>query len=430
MYYINNGDNNVLKINDKIKVDVIDLDYKGDGVSKVNDIFIFTPGLLAGEIATIEIVSLRKRFGIGRLIEIHERSIDRVSDTSIFGSINLSHLSFEKQLAWQHKVTKATLEKVLRKEVNVLDTITNNKVNHYRNKVVFHAIYNPNLKLALYSNDNKELTIVDSFILATEIVNEIIKSINSSEIKIKDKNVLSIQFKTNSNNEVLVTLVSNKKGFNELDALVDLFKEFKQVKGITLNLKKHREHILSDESIVLYGDNLLNEGILLANDQSFLQVNTGVANMVYRLIKEHVIGERIVDAYSGVGSIGFNIYDNNRRITMIDNNIANIKLANIIKQNNNFKNVEIIHALAEDVIDKYTPDTIIVDPPRKGLHDNLINEVINNNVERVIYLSCNLQSLARDLKIFSDSYNILKAYPIRMFPQTNSFETLVIMEKI
>ncbi len=419
----------MLKVKNKIKVNIIGLDYKGDGISIVDDLYIFTPGLLKGEEATIELTRVKKKFAVGKVIKIHKKSIDRISNTSIFGSINLSHLSFLKQLKWQEDITKETMHKVLGNDINIKDIITDGKEYNYRNKVVFHAIYKPSLKLGLYSHNNKRLTAIDEFMLAPKIVNDIIFKLNKSNIIIKNKDIINISFKTNTKEEVLVTLVSSKKSFKELDEVVDFFKGFSNVKGITLNLKKHKEKILSNKSIILYGTNLLTEGILLMNDQSFMQVNYGVAELVYDLIKENIVGKTIVDAYSGVGSIGFKIYDEDYNITMIENNKENIKLANIIKENNNYKNIDIVMANAEDVIGDYMPDTIIVDPPRKGLNNELINAVINNNVKRVIYLSCDLQTQVRDLRVFVESYDILKVYPIKMFPQTSAFETLVILDK-
>ncbi len=419
----------MLKVKDRIKVNAIGLDYKGDGISIMDNLYVFIPGLLKDEEAIVEITYLKKNYAFGRVVEILKKSKNRISDTSIFGSINLSHLSFVEQLKWQEDITIETMEKVLGKDINFKEIVTDGKEYNYRNKVVFHCIYKPSLKLGLYSNNNQRLTAVDGFILAPKVINDIIFKLNKTNIIIKNKDIINIAFKTNSNDEVLVTLVSTKQNFKELDEVVNFFKGFSSVKGITLNLKKHQEKILSDKSVLLYGVNLLTEGKLLLNDLSFMQVNYGVAELVYELIKENIIGKNIVDAYSGIGSIGFKIYDENYNITMIENSKENIKLAKLIKDINNYNNIDIIHANAEDVISDYKPETIIVDPPRKGLDINLINAVISNNVKRVIYLSCDLQTLTRDLRIFTNSYKIVKVYPVKMFPQTNSFETLVILDK-
>lgn len=419
----------MLKVNEKLKVKIIGLDYKGDGIAKIDNTFLFIPGVLEDEEVLVEIVSLKKNYGTAKLLEVIVSSTDRVKPTSQLGSLSLEHLSFEKQLLWQEKITKQTLEKVLNTNLNVLETITDGIETNYRNKVVFHVIKGNLLKLGLFSSNNQDLVVVNNFVLANKQVNELVKLINDSKIIIAENTLENIVFKNNSQDEILVTLVSKKSKFKGLNEIVKLLNKDNNVKGITINLKKQNNKIISNESILLYGNNLLKEGILLLNDQSFMQVNYGVANLVYQLIKENIYGIKIVDAYSGIGSIGFSIYDNNYQITMIENNDANINLAKVIKHNNNYHNVTIIKANAENVIKEHNPMTIIVDPPRKGLDKTLINALITNEIPKVIYLSCDLQTLVRDLKLFSHLYNFEKVYPIKMFPQTNSFETLVVLKR-
>lgn len=419
----------MIELNKQYDVRIIDLDYKGDGIAKINDTFIYVNGLLTDERAIIKITKSNEKFAIGEIVKITKESEDRIKPNSNLGSLNLYHLDFSKQLKWQSKITKETLEKVLRQELNILNIITDNNAYNYRNKVVFHVLKEQVLKLGLFSNDNQNLEVVNNFILATQTVNDIIKAINEAKIEISINTLNSFIFKNNSNNNVLVTIASKSKSFKGLEEIVRLLKTFKRVVGLTINIKKYKEKILSEESYLIYGINLLSEKGLLINDQSFIQVNYGVMNLAYQVIKENLLGKKIIDAYSGVGSIGYTIYDEKYHITMIENNEANIKLAEMIKANFNYQNIKIVKANAEDVIKDLNADTIIVDPPRKGLARFLINEVVKNDINRVIYLSCDLQTLARDLKIFSDYYKIDKIYPVKMFPQTNSFETLVIMTR-
>ena len=399
----------MIELNKEYQVMITDLDYKGDGITKIGDTFVYVKGLLKDEEAIIKITKTGRGFGVGEIVKILKESKDRTNKTSKLGSLNLYHLSFNEQLNWQHKITKETLEKVLNKKVNVLETITDNKEFNYRNKVVFHVLNN--------------------FILANKEFNKIIETINNENIII-DENVLNnFVFRNNSNNEILVTITSTKKKFKGLDDIIKLLQQFNNIIGLTINIKVYKEKILSDKSFLIYGNNLLNEGNLLLNDQSFMQVNYGVMHLTYNIIRKHILGNSVVDAYAGVGSIGYSIYNENINLTIIENSLANIKLAKQIKDDNKYNNVEIIHANAEDVIKDYKVDSIIIDPPRKGVMKSLIEEIINNKINRVIYLSCDLQTLARDLKIFNELYKIDKVYPIKMFPQTNSFETLVIMTK-
>lgn len=417
----------MIELNKEYQVKINDLDYKGDGITKIGETFIYVSGLLKDEEAIIKINKIGKGYAVGSLIKIIKESKNRISQTSDLGSLSLSHLSFNEQLNWQSNITKQTLEKVLNKEINVLSPITDNNEYNYRNKVVFHVLNKSALTLGLFSNNNKKLSVINDFILSNKNVNEIIKAINNANIPIETNVLNNFVFRNNSNNEILVTITSKKKSFKGLQAIIELLQQFNNVIGLTINIKVFKEKILSDKSYLIYGENLLNEGNLLLNDQSFMQVNYGVMNLTYKTIKEHIIGNNIVDTYAGIGSIGYSVYEEDINLTIIENTLANIKLAEQIKENNNYKNVEIIHANAEDVIKDFNANTVIIDPPRKGVMKSLIDEISNNKIERVIYLSCDMQTLARDLKIFSDNYEIDYVYPVKMFPQTNSFETLVIM---
>lgn len=417
----------MIKLNDKIKVNIIDLDYKGDGIAKIDDFYLYIKGALKGELVLAKITQVFKNYANGIVLDEIEKSRFRVRKLSNLGSLNLMHLAFTEQLNWQKEITKNTLNKVLNDNINVLDTITDNNEFNYRNKVVYHVFKGSILKLGLFNFDNSELIIVNDFILANKETNKLVEKINNSDINIEENVLSNIVFKNNSNNEILVTITSKKYNFKGLDEITKLLKNNPNVKGLTINIKVYKEKILSDESKLIFGTNVLEENNLLISDLSFMQVNLGVMHKTYNLIKENIKGNNIIDAYGGIGSIGYSIIDEYKNITIVDNNKSNIDLANIIKTKNNYNNVITILGNSEDVLKDIKADSIIVDPPRKGLMSNLIDSIIESKIDQVIYLSCDLQTLARDLKLFSKFYIINQVYPIRMFPQTNSFETLVIM---
>lgn len=419
----------MLKIGNTYDVKVIDLDYKGDGIVKLKDNYIYVPGALKDELVTMKLTRLRKNVGFGRLIKVIESSNDRVSDFNELGSLNLSHLSFKEQLAWQTKVTNDTFTKVFKKDFNVEEIVTDNNELNYRNKVTFHLLSSNTLKLGLYKVNSKDLVEVSNFTLAHNNANELLKVLNESKIKVDFRKLRHVMIKNNSKGELLVTLVGHNRSFTGKDELIELISKNKNVVGLTLNIKESEEVILGSKSYVLYGINELKEGKLLITDQSFIQTNFGVMNLTYNLISQYVKGNRVIDAYSGIGSIVYSILDNTRRAVMIESNLANIKLAEKIKEVNNINNVEIVHGLAEETIDKFKADTLILDPPRVGLKETFINEVNRAKPVRLIYLSCNLQSLVRDIRLIEDNYEVSVIYPVKMFPQTNSFETLVILDK-
>lgn len=408
---------------------VTDLDYKADGVVLFEDNYIYIKGALKGELINFKINKLNKGYGFGTLVKVIEPSGERVSDLNYLGSLNLMHLSFKEQLNFQKEVTTNTFSKALGIDVNVLDTVTDNKEFNYRNKVTFHVLYTEEITLGLYKENGKGLTRVDNLVIANEASNDLIKEINDSKILIDPRILKHVMIKNNENDELLVTLVSTKRSFKGKDLLVKLISRNKNVVGITLNINNDKNKILGERSYLLLGSEILSYKDLLITDKSFMQVNYGVMDLAFNLIKENIKGKNILDLYSGIGSIIYSVLDKTKKGTMVESNIDNIRLAKEIKEQNNIDNLEIIHDLSENHLDHDNVNTLILDPPRNGLFKDLVLNIKESNIERIIYLSCNLQTLIRDIKLLDDSYKVDKVYPIKMFPQTNAFETLVILSK-
>lgn len=419
----------MLKVGESYQSKVIGLDYKGDGIINLLDSYIYVPGALEGELVDFKLTKFRKGIGFGKLVKIRQKSDSRVSDYNHLGSLNLAHLEFSKQLEWQSRVTKETFEKVFKKEINIKPIITDNVTTNYRNKVTFHLLDSRKIKLGLYETNSKKLVEVNDFLLANKSANEVLKTINSSNIDVDYKKLRHIMIKNNSSNELLVTLVSHNRSFFGKDELIELISQNPRVKGITLNIKLSEEVILGNKSTVLYGVGELKEGNLLMTDQSFMQVNFGVMNLTNATIKHYINETKIIDAYSGIGSIVYSILDSTMKAVLIESSLANIKLATKIKEANNLNNVEIVHDLAENAIGNFDAKNLIVDPPRVGLKESFVNVIKRQLPSRVIYLSCNLQTLIRDVRLLEDDYDFEAIYPVKMFPQTNSFETLVILNK-
>lgn len=418
-----------MKVNKIYEGTVLELDYKADGVIKHNEYLIFVNGALKDEVVKYKVTKLKNNIGFAKLIEVLKKSKDRISETSNIGSLTLSHLSFHKQLSYQKEITKESFNKAFKAEFNVSDTITDNNYLNYRNKVVFHTLKRPNITLGLYDKYTNELIKVNNLIIANKYANELIKIINESNILIDPSKLKHITIRNNLENDLLVILNSYEKDFKGKNELIELIKTYKKTKGIIINIKKHHNKILGDESYLVYGDKYLYNKDLIISDKSFMQVNFNVMYQTFDLIKSHIYGNKIIDAYSGIGSIIYNVISNDMKAYSVENNLENIILSKIIKNNKKINNVEILKENSEDIIHKLNADTLIVDPPRKGLYKDLSINIKNSNFKRVIYLSCNLQTLIRDLKIINETYNIDKIYPIKMFPMTNSFETLVILTK-
>jgi len=411
----------------------IDLDYKGQGIVKHQGYVVFVTGMLDDEEAKIKITQIKKNFGQGVVLEIVKASPDRVEAVEQeLGSCDLIHVSPIKQLRWQQKITRETFKKIMNLDIEVHETLTDHRDQNYRNKSVFHVMDTAHLTLGLYNTDNTKLIPVDQFILSDLKTNRLLKMLAQSRPIINPRVLKHMMFRTNLKQEILVTLVATKPLFHGREQLVNQIREITNVVGITVNINDDPNRILGSKSMVIYGENLITEPIgdieMMISDQSFFQINLPVIEKAYALIKQEIpAGQTIIDAYSGVGSIGFYLAKEAEKVIMIESNTESSSMAKLTKEKYGFDQIEIIDEKAEKVIKHFDGDYLIVDPPRNGLMESFIQTVLKQNYKKIFYLSCDVKTLVRDISLLSVQYEIKDVYPIRMFFNTSSLETLVIL---
>ena len=423
----------MLTVGSKIKERVIDVDYLGQGVMRHEGYVIFVPKLISGELAEVEITKVKKNFCQGRVIQILETSEDRSGLTSELDALSLYHMTPERQVKWQEKTTKDTFKKIAHMDVVLNETIFDQRYIHYRNKSVFHVIEDTTLRLGLYDTSKKKLIDTPYFELSDEITNKVLEFLNQSKFKIESGALTHVVFRSNLEGQLLVTLVSKKEQVRGVKQIVEALKSFKEVIGVTFNFNKNHKVILGKLSHVLHGENLIKERLngveLLINDRAFFQINVPVIKKAYDMIKDDLgQNDLILDAYSGIGSIGYYIYDKVRKVIMVESNKQNIDLAHEIRDAQHIKNVEIAYQRAESYETEQKVDKVVCDPPRNGLMPEFVNYLLKLAPSKIYYLSCDVKTLARDIALLGDSYEIEKIHPIRMFYHTTSLETLVILK--
>ena len=413
----------------------IDVDYLGQGIVKHEELVIFVKGMLSGEVAEIEIKTLKKRFDEGKIVKIVKPSLSRREGvTNVLGSMDLYHMKDEDQLKWQTKLTEDTILKIAGIKVETERILTDHKFIRYRNKSVYHVMDKDNITLGLYHEDGRGLMRVADFLLADELTNHLVKVIHQSEVKVDFLSLKNIAFRTNEKKEALVTLVATKASFKGLTQLIQVLKKEPSVIGITLNIKDDVRKILGTTSHLLYGtetiDETLGDLIYPVTDQSFFQINVPVIVKAYDVIKSSMKPQKkVIDAYSGVGTIGFYLASKAKEMIMIESNSDAFKMSERMKETYGINHVSLIQGRAEVEIKNIDGDILVIDPPRNGLMPELVTSMIEKPFEEVYYVSCDLKTLARDLSLLKDTYNIQKVYPIRMFPQTTECETLVILHQ-
>jgi len=425
----------MLKRGNQYHVSATDLDYEARGVVKVDETFIFVPHLLPLEQADIEITKIYKTHAEGSILKRFNTSPHRVyhPDEGL-GGCDCIHMDKALQRQWVEKITTRTLLKGAGIDFPLMDVITDQKMTHYRNKSVFHVMSSAPLTFGVYQKQPIKLVMKTEFVLSDHLCNEIVKYITTKKITVEKNSIRHIVIRTNPWKEALVTFVVEKTEFQGKKKLIESLSQLKSVIGITFNIKSKHTEILSEKSFVAYGVNILkmplSKGYVWLDDQSFFQINLPVAEDVYQIISQYINpNDHVIDAYSGVGSIGFYLVDKAKEIIMIESNHAAVQMAQKVKNDLGYHAVKIICERAENEIKKHDAQVLIADPPKNGLMPQLIDYLLLKPFDTFIYLSCDIKTLSRDLRVLKNGYDVKAIYPIRMFPNTSELETLVIMKK-
>ena len=411
---------------------VVDVDFKGQGVIKSDGYVIFAPRLLYDELVKLKIKKIKKSFCEAEVLEIIDKSKHRVQNNYHLDALDLYHMDIENQHQWQLDITKKTISKIANIDVSVYDVIYDENDKYYRNKSVFHVISDDALRLGLYDYSKEKLNEIDHFILSDPVTNKFLKMFYEEAFCVA-RNVLKyVVFRTNQEGQILITFVSTQASVKGLAEIVDRLKKEPEVVGITLNINDSSKHILGRNSIQVYKENVIIERLnsidIPINDRSFFQINLPVIKKAYQIIKDNMKNNDVVlDAYSGIGSIGYYIVDKVSKVIMVESNEQSVELAKFIKSKYHFNQVAIYHNNAESFNEDVQFNKVIVDPPRNGLMPKFIEYLLVKKPHTIYYLSCDVKTLSRDIGLLKDDYKIEHIYPIRMFPHTTSLETLAIL---
>lgn len=422
----------MLTVGSIIRGKVIDVDFKGQGVIKSDGYVIFAPRLLYEEVVKLEIKKIKKSFCEAEVLEIINKSKHRVQNDYHLDALDLYHMDIKTQHQWQLDITKKTISKIANIDVLVSDVIYDEHDKYYRNKSVFHVISDDALRLGLYDYTKEKLIEIDHFILSDSVTNKFLKIFYEEAFCVARNTLKHVVFRTNQKGEILITFVSNQAVVKGLDEIVVRLKKEPEVVGVTLNINDSPKYILGKHSTILYKENVIIERLnsidVQINDRSFFQINAPVIIKAYQIIKDDMHeNDNVLDAYSGIGSIGYFICEKVRKIIMVESNEQSVELAKLIKSKYQVNQVDIFHKNAESFDEDVQFNKVIVDSPRNGLMPKFIQYLLSKKPQTIYYLSCDVKTLSRDIGLLKDDYKIKHIYPIRMFPHTTSLETLVIL---
>ena len=446
----------MLKENDIVSVIGVDYTSEGIGLAKVDGFPIFINNLIIGEEAEVKIVKVLRNFALGKIIKFIHISPDRIKplipETIHLGGCQFTQLSYEKEV--EHK--KAKVERALRVigglQVSI-DTIHKAPNPYfYRNKTVLPLSVNKQGKVfsGLFRHNTHEIIAMDKTHLDDERASDIMREIRllatQHELDIYDEkthtgDLRKVMIRTSYYlSEIMVVLVTKNRKVHNLDLFCnDLIAKIPSITTIIQNINHERTNvILGSEEIVLYGPGFIHDQIhqltFSISSQSFFQVNTPQAEKLYeravelaQLTKEDVV----LDAYSGIGTISLIAALKAKEVYGVEI----VKDAVVDAKNNakinKIKNVSFYEQdagefLIESPINKPI-DVLFVDPPRKGLSQTFIEQAKIAKPARLVYISCDPATLARDLKMLCEDYEIKTIECLDMFSRTAHVESITLL---
>lgn len=444
--------------NEEYIVEIIDNGFQGEGIAKIEGFTIFIPNTIKGEKVKIIIVKVLSSYAFGKIIEILKKSNYRIeSDCNTYkrcGGCNLRHIDYQQTLKMKQNAVQSLVNKTLKNKIKVQTTLGMDKPYHYRNKAQYPLGKNKNGEpvMGTFANRTHEIIPIEKCIIQNEQTEKLAKIVFDfivrNQISIYDEKtgrglvrhiVTKIGIKTN---EIMLILVINGENFLQEKELVEyILKEFPNVKSIIKNINmKNTNVILGNQNINLYGDGYINdilgEYTFKISPLSFYQVNPVQAEKLYELgvegadIKKSDI---VFDLYCGIGTISLFMCKYAKKVYGIEIVEEAVETAKENAKINNVKNTEFISGDVEEILTdlienrKIIPNVVMVDPPRKGLDDISVNNILKISPKKVVYISCNPATLMRDLAKLEDKYVIDSIKPVDMFPFTSHVECVAVI---
>lgn len=441
-------------------LDITGMTHEGQGVGRIESLAVFVDGALEGEQVETRIIKLNKTYGVGKLITILKPSPHRAEPFCgayrRCGGCNLQHMDYNAQLDFKTKLVRDNLARLGGlKDVVVHDAIGMQQSLHYRNKAQYPVtMVNGSIITGFYAArshdviDSEKCGIQDvESDKVRKVVRQFIaeKSISAYD-EVSGKGLVRhiatrVGFNTG---EVMVVLIINGTTLPSSDELVKkLLEAVPGIKSIFLNINTENTNIiLGKRNIRLYGGDTIIDTIggykFLISPHSFYQVNPVQTEVLYSKVLEYAAlagAETVFDLYCGIGTISLFLSAKAGKvygIEVVEEAIADARKNAVL---NGASNIEFILDEAERAVPKMyregiKADVVVLDPPRKGCDESLLHLLAEMQPKRIVYVSCNPATLARDLKYLDgQGYRTVEAQPVDMFPWTTHVESVVLLQR-
>jgi len=467
---------NNYEVGQKLEIEIEKIVFGGEGLGRVDGFTVFVPMSVPGDKLEIDIISVKKSYARGLITRIIEPSKDRIED--------LSKVSFEDFDGWGFGMFKygkqpedkdKMLEEVLTKisgidleNVQVGKIIGSDEKVNYRNKTAEPFFKKDGIiQTGFYSRKSHNVFLAKESLLKSEIakmiIDKFLQKVNSFSGTKKEFKVFNeinntgflkqIMVRNNEKNEVMIIVIVNKNSqYNQLSkVLEEMYDENECIKSVYISVKTEQNNVILGKNIHLFGSQYLEEEMeglkFKIYPNSFFQINKKQALKLYDTAIEFLNEEKnnknngkiyektVIDAFSGTGTIAMMLSKNIKKVIGIESVESSTLAAKLTSYENSIQNVEFVNGKVEKELPKILKreniGAIVFDPPRRGIEEIALKSVIKNKIEKIVYISCNPATFARDVKILTENgYVLKKITPVDMFPQTAHIEVVGLLEKL
>lgn len=454
----------MIKKNDEIIVDIIDNGFQGEGIAKSDSLTIFIPNAIKGEKAKIKILKVASNIAYGKLIQLMEKSKYRAEDDcetyAKCGGCNMRHIKYERTLEIKKESVANTLRKALGRQIDIDEVIGMEEPLYYRNKLQYPVgkDENGNPVMGVFAERSHRIIPTRECLIqdkkSQEIANDIFDFIKENKISVYEEEaqtgsirhiIIRIGKKTN---EIMVTIVSNTEAIvsQEMESKLVSYITSKhpEIKTIVKNINSKNTNVIlgyDKENITLFGDGYIEDYLgdfkFKISPMSFYQVNPVQTEKLYSKAVEYAGltgNETIFDLYCGIGTIGIFASPKAKKIYGVETISEAIDDAKINAQINNIENAEYYVGDVEKFLPEFieshkvNADVVFVDPPRKGCDKIVVDTLLEIEPQKIVYVSCNPATLARDISLLEEKYILEKVSVVDMFPYTSHIESIAVLK--
>ena len=456
-------------------VTITDVAAEGKAIAKVNDLVVFVPFVAPGDVVDIQLTRKKHSYAEGKAIRFHayakERAVPFCEHFGVCGGCKWQHLPYEEQLRYKQKQVIDNLTRIGKVEMNeVLPIKGSEKTVYYRNKLEFTFSNKKWLTEEQIKSDEKfdcmnalgfhipgmfdKVLDINKCWLQSELSDRIRLAVREYcrthegypffDLRNQEGFMRTLMIRTASTGDLMVVVVFYHEDVEHREALLNhLAEQFPEITPLLYVSNSKCNDTITDQDVICYhGKDHINEEMeglqFKVGPKSFYQTNSDQAYELYKITREFagLTGNELVyDLYTGTGTIANFVSRSARQVVGIEYVPEAIEDAKVNSELNKIDNTlfyagDMKDLLTQDFINDHgRPDVIITDPPRAGMHDDVIKTILFAEPKRIVYVSCNPATQARDLQLLNEKYDVVKVQPVDMFPHTHHVENVVLLEQ-